>query len=369
MSPATTTAGPDVPSEMTAMRLHSYGGPEVLQADTVDVPPYGPKEVLVRATMLAVNGWDSRVRRGLAPQLPGRRAIELPIQPGRELAGEVVATGEDVRELVVGDRVVLMSAPCCGECGHCRRGHGNLCTGIDYPGHAKPGTYAQYVAFPESWLLRTPPSLADEDIVAIPWAYGNSLHAVIAGDVGLGSIVAVTAASSAMGIACIQLAKLQGATTVIALSRSPDKADRLLKAGADHFVDYTATDGIDQVKAIAGAPPVGGVDVVLDNYGGQEMMDLAMAITGFQARIVMVAWQGEAWDGTVAIPGLIALGKELRVVTSRGSLFAEQERVVELAGAGEIKMPVQDVFALEDIASAHQLLDSGTHVGKIVVRA
>jgi NADPH:quinone reductase-like Zn-dependent oxidoreductase len=194
------------------------------------------------------------------------------------------------------------------------------------------------------------------------------LHAVIQGRVGLGDTVAVTAASSAIGIAAMQLCKLKGAT-VIALTRSAAKADRLLEAGADHVVDYTAADGIDRVKQIAGAPPFGGVDVVLDNYGGQEMMDLAVAITGFQARIVMVAWQGEAWDGTVAIPGLITLGKELTVVASRGSLFFEQKLVVELAAAGKIKMPVQDVFDLEDMTSAHQLLDSGKHIGKILVRA
>jgi len=181
--------------------------------------------------------------------------------------------------------------------------------------------------------------------------------------------VAVTAASSAIGIACMQLAKLKGAKTVIALSRSPQKADRLLEAGADHVVDYTASGGIDRIKAIAGAPPFGGVDVVLDVYGGQPMMDLAVAITGFQARIVMVAWQGEAWDGTVAVPGLIMLGKELKIVTSRGSLYREQTLVVDLAGAGKIRMPVQEVFELQDMASAHKLLDSGKHVGKILVRA
>lgn len=363
------TAGPDVPAEMTAMRLHGYGGPEVFQADTVPVPEYGPRDALVRVRMLAVNGWDSRVRQGRAPKLPGRREIELPIQPGRELAGEVVATGDAVTTLEIGDRVVLSAGPSCGDCDFCYSGKGNLCTRVDYPGHAAPGTYAQYVAFPEAWLFKTPQSLSDEDAVAIPWAYGNSLHAVLAAGVELGSTVAVTAASSAMGIACMQLAKLQGAKTVIALSRSPHKADRLLEAGADHVVDYTASGGIDEIKSIAGAPPFGGVDVVLDNYGGQEMMDLAVAITAFQARIAMVAWQGEAWDGTVAIPGLIALGKEVRVVASRGSLFAEQRLVVDLAGAGMIRMPVQEVFELEDMARAHELLDSGKHVGKILLRA
>lgn len=355
-----------IPTEMTAMRLHSYGGPEVFQADTVPLPRHGPGDVLVRVRMLAVNGWDSRVRRGLAPQLPGRKPIELPIQPGREMVGEVVAAGDDVTRLAVGDRVVLTSAPSCRACAHCMRGDGNLCTRVDYPGHAAPGTYAEYVAFPETWLLKVPPSLSDEDAVSIPWAYGNALHAVIAGRVGLDDTVAVTAASSAMGIAAMQLAKLHGVRTVIALTRSPQKADRLLAAGADHVVDYTAADGVDRVRAIAGPPP-GGVDVVLDNYGGQEMMDLAIAITGFQARIVMVAWQGEAWDGTVALPGLIALGKELSVVTSRGSVYDEQTKVVDLAGAGKLRMPVQEVFALEEMTSAHALLDSGRHIGKILL--
>jgi putative oxidoreductase len=366
---AETGANSEIPAEMIAMRLHRYGGPEVLQADTVPVPRHGPGEVLVRVSLLTVNGWDSRVRQGRAPQLPGRRPIELPIQPGREMLGEVVAAGEAVQTLQVGDRVVLTSAPSCGECDFCRRGMGNYCTRIDYPGHAAPGTYAQYVAFPERWLLKVPASLSDEDAVSIPWAYGNSLHAVTAGGVGIGSTVAVTAASSSIGIAAIQLAKLLGARTVIALSRAPEKAGRLREAGADHVVDYTASGAIEEIEAIAGAPPFGGVDVFVDNYGGQEIMDLGVTIAGFGGRIVMVAWQGEAWDGTVAIPGLVALGKELKVITSRGSLYKEQALVVDLADAGMIKMPIQDIFELRDIASAHALLDSGRHVGKILVRA
>jgi NADPH:quinone reductase-like Zn-dependent oxidoreductase len=358
-----------IPSEMTAMRLHRYGGPEVFQADTVPMPSYGPRDVLVRVRMLAVNGWDARVRQGRAPQLPGRKPIELPIQAGREMVGDVVATGDQVHMLAVGDRVVLSAGPSCNDCSFCFSGRGNLCVRTDYPGHARPGTYAQYAVMPEAWLFKAPPTLSDEELVSIPWAYGNSLHAVEVGGVTLGSTVAVTAASSAMGIASMQLAKLKGAKTVIALSRSPGKAADLLAAGADHVVDYTASDGIDQIKAIAGAPPFGGVDVVLDNYGGQEMMDLAVAIAAFQARIVMVAWQGEAWDGTVAIPGLISLGKELSVITSRGSVYKEQKLVVDLAGAGKLRMPIQDIFALEDMSSAHALLDSGRHTGKILVRA
>ncbi len=360
-------AAPVIPAQMSAFRLHRYGGPEVLQADRVPVPQYGPKDVLLRVCAIAVNGWDARVRQGRAPQLPGRSPIELPIQPGREMAGVVVAAGLEVHSLVVGDRVVLTSAPSCGECDFCMRGKGNLCTRIDYPGHAAPGTYAEYVALPAAWLLKTPHELSDIEAVTIPWAYGNALHGVTAGGVGLGSIVAVTAASSAMGIAAMQLARLKGARTVIALSRSPGKAEQLLEAGADYVVDYTQPDGIDRVKAVAGSPPFGGVDVVLDNYGGQEMMDLALAITGFQARIVMLAWQGEAWDGTVAIPGLVALGKELRVVTSRGSLYAEQKLVVDLGGSGKIKMPIEHVFDFTEIRAAHALLDSGKHVGKIVI--
>jgi putative oxidoreductase len=355
------------PSEMTAMRLHRYGGPEVFQADRVPVPTYGPNYALVRVRTLAINGWDQRIRRGSAPQLPGRRPIELPIQPGREMAGEVVAIGKDVHTVAIGDRVVLSSGPSCNDCDFCLKGKGNLCTRTDYPGHAAPGTYAEYGAFPATWLLKTPPALSDEEAVTVSWAYGNAMHGVVAGEIGPGATVAVTAASSAMGIAGMQLARLFGAKTVIALSRSPEKAERLLKAGADHVVDYTAADGLDQIKAIAGATPFGGVDAVLDNYGGQEMLDLALAITGFQGRIVMCAWQGEEWDGTIAVPGLILLGKELKLVTSRGSLYSEQKIAMDLAGAGKLKMPIEATFPLADMSRAHALLDEGKHVGKIVL--
>ena len=278
-----------------------------------------------------------------------------------------MAIGENVHSVEVGDRVVLSSGPSCNDCDFCMKGKGNLCTRIDYPGHAAPGTYAEYAAFPASWLLKTPPGMSDEEATTVSWAYGNAMHGVVAGEIGPGSIVAVTAASSAMGIAAMQLARVFGAKTVIALTRSARKEQRLLDAGADHVVDYTATDGLDQVKAIAGAAPFGGVDTVIDNYGGQEMLDLALAITGFQGRIVMCAWQGEEWDGTIAVPGLIILGKEMKIVASRGSLYSEQMIVMGLAGAGKLKMPIEKTFPLTEVAKAHALLDQGKHVGKIVL--
>jgi putative oxidoreductase len=285
------------------------------------------------------------------------------------MAGEVVAAGAETSRLEVGDRVVLMSNPCCGQCPVCLRGDTNVCIGVDAPGHAGVGTYAQYVAMPESWLLKTPDSLSDEQAVTIQWAYGNSLHAVNVGGVKLGSTVAVTAASSAMGIACIQLSKRLGAKCVIGLSRSPEKAERILAAGADHVIDFTAKDALAQIQEVSGSAPLGGIDVFLDNHGSQELMDFAIETAALQGRIIIIASNLEPGVDNMQIPPRQMIRRHLTVAASRSATYEEQVQVLDLAAEGRVHMPIEEIFELENMTRAHELLDAGKHVGKIVVRA
>jgi NADPH:quinone reductase-like Zn-dependent oxidoreductase len=123
-----------------------------------------------------------------------------------------------------------------------------------------------------------------------------------------------------------------------------------------------------KIREIAGSPPFGGVNVVLDNYGSQELLDLSIMITALRARIILISTNVDKITDKIGVPGQIMIGKHLTLAASRSALHDEQVQVLELAAAGKITMPIEAVFELEDMARAHELLDSGKHVGKIVVR-
>jgi NADPH:quinone reductase-like Zn-dependent oxidoreductase len=226
-----------VPATMRAVRLYEYGGPEFLRYEEVPTPSPGPGEILVRVRAIAVNRWDLRWRSGHAPQVPGRPAPSLPFQLGREGAGEIVAVGTGVIDRSVGQRVILLASPACGRCAYCDRGQGSLCTAVEIPGHTRFGSYAEYVAVPADEVFAVPDGLTFVELAPLLWAYGAAQHMVNLARVGVGDVVVVTAAASAMGVAGMQLSRLAGAKHVIGLTRSPQQHDALRAAGADVVLD------------------------------------------------------------------------------------------------------------------------------------
>ena len=147
---------------MKAVRLFEFGGPEKLVYGDYSVPEVGPTDVLVKVLATSVSRWDIKYRTGEVHQfygkstghhggIHGRRAFPMPMQLGRDAAGEVVAVGARVTTLVPGDRVLGMTNPENPLSLASIRGLGNLSGGIDLPGHTMFGGYAQFVSRPESY--------------------------------------------------------------------------------------------------------------------------------------------------------------------------------------------------------------------------
>ncbi len=168
----------EVPTKMTAVRLYENGGPEKLRVEQVETPQPLSNEVLVRVRAASVTAWDADYRRGVLKAPPGRAPFPLPFQLGREGAGEVAALGAAVNKFAVGERVVLLTSPACGQCRFCRRGTFNLCTNTSLPGHTRFGCYAEYVTVPEQGLLHAPDKLSFEKLACVMWSYGTTLHMV-----------------------------------------------------------------------------------------------------------------------------------------------------------------------------------------------
>jgi NADPH:quinone reductase-like Zn-dependent oxidoreductase len=353
-----------IPQTMRAVRYHEHGGPEVLRIDEVSVPAPAPGEVLIRVTTIGVNGWDLRARSGSAPQIPGRPPTPLPFQPGREAAGEVVAVGSGVTNRAVGQRVVLLSNPSCGQCAYCVKRGTHLCVVRELPGHSVPGSYAEYVAARAEDVLPTPANLTDAEATPIFWAYGTALHMLKVAELRAGDSVVVTAAASAMGIACMQLARLAGASTVIGLTRSPGKHTALRAAGADHVFDHRDADTPGKIKGLVRAV---GADVVLDNHGGQDLVDFGMDVLDLGGRYVLIASDASHFGNTLSVDPLRMIGKHISLRACRASTRSEQEEVMRMAARGQISMPIAEVLPFEEVQAAHRHQAESAQVGKILL--
>lgn len=164
----------------------------------------------------------------------------------------------------------------------------------------------------------------------------------------------------------MQLARLAGAKVVIGLTRSAEKHEEIRAAGADIVLDHRDPGAVEQIRGFCGGRV--GADVVLDNYGSEELVQFAIRGADLGGRIVLAAPPAtNALVDTVAIPVGLAFSKHLSILGARGYTRGEQREVLELAVRGKISTPIAKTLPFDQIAAAHEAQAAARHVGKIVV--
>ena len=203
----------------------------------------------------------------------------MPFQLGRDAAGEIVATGENVTRWRPGDRAVQLPHPPCRNCALCVRGLENLCIDTAYPGHQVFGGYAQYVVRRQDAILPIPDGV-DFETAQPPCGPTPPRSTVRGRHCRSGDTVVITGASGGMAIACAQLAKLSGAT-VIGTTTKPDRDEALRKLGYDHIVHSTDPRLPAQVRELTRGL---GADAVWDCVGGNDFFQLPFPAYASAAR-------------------------------------------------------------------------------------
>jgi putative oxidoreductase len=357
---------------MKAVRLFEFGGPERLVYGDYPDPELGPGDVLVKVIATSVSRWDIKYRTGEVHQfygratghhggIHGRRAFPMPMQLGRDVAGEVAAVGADVNDLTPGDRVVGLVHPENSASLNAIRGLGNLSTGVDLPGHTMFGGYAQYVARPQAYWIKIGPTLRFDNAAAAMWACSTAHH-IVAGRlrVRMNDNVLITGASGGMGTASLQLVKLAGGTP-IATTRNATKAAALRMAGAMHVVDTTAPEAVQTVRELTRGE---GVDGAVEYTGATALMRLCIDAMRFGGTFCPVG--GEMTEMPLRVIDLIS--RELNVHGVRASTRNDQRIVVELLESGRITMPIYATLPLSQVGEAHRLLETADDlVGRIIL--
>ncbi|MCW5660170.1 MAG: NAD(P)H-quinone oxidoreductase [Burkholderiaceae bacterium] len=327
---------------MKAVEIKSFGAPEVLVlADRPDPKP-GAGEVLVRVTASGVNRPDVFQRKGAYAPPPG--ASDL---PGLEFAGEIVAGDAGAMQaagLKVGDRVCALVAG---------------------------GGYAQLAVAPVSQCLPVPKGLSDIEAGGLPETLFTVWSNVFdRARLQRGETLLVQGGTSGIGVTAIQLGKAFGAK-VIATAGSADKCKACLQIGADAAINYKEQDFVDEVKRITDGR---GADVVLDMVAGDYVAREVKCLAD-DGRIVIIAVQGgvksEFNAAEVLRRRLTITGSTLRPRPEafKAAIAASlRTQVWPLLEAGRVKPIVHKVFDAADAAQAHALMESGAHVGKIMLR-
>jgi NADPH2:quinone reductase len=326
---------------MKGIEISQPGGPDVLRLCERPAPVPQPGELLVAVTASGVNRPDVLQRKGLYPMPPGVSDL-----PGLEIAGTVA--GGDPAELAaaglaLGDRVCALVAG---------------------------GGYAQACVAPIGQVLPVPRGFSDIEAASLPETVFTVWQNVFEiARLQPGESLLVQGGSSGIGVTAIQMAKAWGCT-VIVTAGTDEKGAACVALGADHAINYRTQDFVEEVRRLTGGR---GVDVVLDmvagDYIGRELQCVAD-----DGRIAVIAVQGgtrSAIDAGLLLRKRVALtGSTLRArsVAYKTQLArALRERVWPLLEAGRIRPAIYRVFPAAEAAAAHTLMESSTHVGKIVL--
>jgi NADPH2:quinone reductase len=324
-----------------AIRIHEDGGPEVLRYEDAPDPEPGADEVLIRLAAASLNHLDVWVRKGL-PSVPKPRIL------GADGAGVVEALGPDASRLEPGQRVVINP--------------GVISNGrMHVVGEAMDGTHAELAAIPARNVYPIPDELSFEEAAAFPLVFETAYRMLVTrARLQESETVFVWGIGGGVATAALAIAKSLGAR-VIVTSSSPEKLARAAELGADATIDHASEDVRARVKELTKGR---GADIVIETVG-DATWKTSLEVAAQRGRIVVCG----ATTGPNPPAGLHRMWwKELDVYGSTMGSAGDFEACLDLVTSGAVRPVIDEVLPLADARAAHERLESGAQLGKIVLR-
>jgi NADPH:quinone reductase len=327
-----------LPKSMTCIAIREPGGPDVLVASEQPLPSPGDGEILVKVIAAGVNRPDVMQRQGHYP--PPKGATEI---PGLEIAGEVVELGRGTKRWKQGDKVMALVVG---------------------------GGYAEYCLAFEGHALPVPANLSMIEAAAIPETFFTVWHNVFErGKLTAGETLLVHGGSSGIGTTAIALGKAFGAR-VLTTAGTPEKCEACRKLGADLAIDYKTEDFVALTKQ---ATQGRGADLILDMVGG-DYVGRNYEAAAVEGRIVQIAFLASSRVTVdlmrLMLKRLTHTGSTLRAraVAAKAAIArAVENNVLPLIASGRVKPLIDSTFPLAQASAAHARMESGQHIGKIVL--
>jgi NADPH:quinone reductase-like Zn-dependent oxidoreductase len=325
-----------------AVRIHADGGPDVLVVEEVPDPVAGPGEILIRLHASALNHLDLWIRKGL-PSVPKPRIL------GADGAGVVEALGEGVDGFEPGQRVVINpGVEAAGGAIHVIGEHGD-------------GTNAELIAVPATNVYPIPDRLSFEEAAAFPLVFETAYRMLVTrARMQADEWVLLWGIGSGVSTAGLAIAKALGVRTIVT-SSSDEKLARARELGADVTVNHASGDVKAAVREATGGR---GADIVVDHVG-EATWRTSLDVAAYQGRIAVCG----ATSGSNPPAALHRIWwKQLTILGSSMGMKADFEGAYELVANGKARPLVDKVFPLDEIRAAHERLEAGEQLGKIVLR-
>jgi NADPH:quinone reductase-like Zn-dependent oxidoreductase len=339
---------------MRAAIFHEHGGPEVVRIEQVERPRPGRGEVLVQVRASAMNHLDLWVRRGIPIE------TTMPHIGGSDIAGVVAEVGDGVDPARVGERVVINPSLWCGRCWACARGEESMCVRFRIQGEHTDGGFAEFVAAEADHVYRIPDSMSFEDAAAIPISYMTAWRSLVSrAALKPGEDVLVIGASGGTALAAVQIARLMGAR-VFAVTKGEEKVRRLRELGADVVYDRADTDW---AKAVFKDTDRRGVDVVVENVGAPTWAGSVRALANGGRLVTYGGTAGPKVE--LDIRGVF--WKQIQVIGTTMASRGEFEDLLRVIFSGRLRPVVDSVMPLDDARAAHEHLEAGGQIGKVVL--
>ena len=320
---------------MKAAVFYQPGGPDVLRYEDIPDPPVTSQDVLIRVEAISIEGGDT-LHRASGEATGGPHVV------GYQCAGTVLATGEQVSGVQVGDRVVSV--------------------GLD-------GSHAQLRAVPEAFCWPIPASLAAEEAACVPVPFGTADDGLFEfGRLRAGEYALIQAGAGGVGIAAIQLAKRAGAHVLATASRD-SKLERLTALGLDHGINYQTTDTVAEVRRLTGGH---GADVVIDSVGGPVLRD-SLRCLAYRGRCISVGQAGRSPAEPLDVSPMRGnnqtfttyfLGAELATSSRAHNRIAA---LLSDVASGALRVIIDRTYPLADAAAAHAYAESRQAVGRVLL--
>lgn len=338
---------------MKAVRIHEFGGPEVLRYEDVSDPQPRKDQVLIRVKACALNHLDVWVRKGL----PG---VSLPHILGSDIAGEIVAVGDYLTGFTPGQRVLLAPMHFCNRCARCVAGLQNQCREFTVLGNGVDGGYCELIAVPAVNVIPIPDSLDFDQAASLPLVFLTAWHMLVGrAGIRLGQTVLVLGAGSGVGIAAIQIAKMFHAR-VITTAGDEKKLEKARALGADYGINHYQQKISQEVRKITNKE---GVDIVVEHVGVATWEESMKSLKPGGAIVTCGATTGP----NVAFDLRFLFSRQLSMLGSYMGTMGELHDVLSHVFAGRLKPVVDRTFPLKEARAAHEYLEASQMFGKVVL--
>ncbi len=343
---------------MRAIVFHEHGGTDRLDLEQIPDPEPGPNDCLIRVRAAGCNYNDIWARRGL----PGVRII-LPHVSGSDAAGEVVATGTEVRNLNTGDRVLVHPGLSCRSCEACVAGNEILCREFRIWGFQtgpNDGSYAELACLPAANLIPIPGLLSFEQAASLPLVLETAWRMLVTrAAIAPGQFVLIWGAAGGLGVMAIQICRLFNAIPIAVVS-SERKAELARSLGAEEVIDRRSSDVLERVREITGRR---GVDIVFEHVG-EATWEQSVAALKWGGTIVVCG----ATTGFEAKTDLRFLwNKQQNYLGSHLGTKAELLAALRFVASGQIKPVIDETYPLANAAEAQERMESDQAEGKLIL--